>query len=149
MSIEDYSLITDRTEADTERVQELEEKIAGQTATSEEAAEWFKDLKGAYNASDMNRVANATKYVAERLNAIGVSAGVTAKNDWEETDYINTASADVYIKDAEKIHDALNSGTRLPTLPKTLEDFTAEGANAIEKNLLVQNESIDEISFWP
>ena len=146
MSIDDYNLITDRTAADAKRVKELEKKIAEQTATNEEITEWLKDSKGAYNASDMNRVANATKYIAERLKDIGIQANVTAKNDWKETDYIDAVETDAYIKDAEKIRNALNSGARLPVLPETLEDLTLEGANAIEKNLLVQNESINEMN---
>ena len=65
MSIID-TLITDRTQADEERVEELAAK--GYDAMSDaEKAEWDGEMKGAYDASDLNRVESAVAYLAELL----------------------------------------------------------------------------------
>lgn len=63
------NLITDRTQADVERVKALAAKgFAAMTAA--ERAEWLTGMKGAYNASDLNRVGTALNYLAGRLGPI-------------------------------------------------------------------------------
>lgn len=63
------TLITNRTQADVERVKALAAKgFAGMTAA--EQAEWLAGMKGAYNAADLNRVETALNYLAGRLGAI-------------------------------------------------------------------------------
>lgn len=65
-------LITDRTQADQERVLELREKgLTGMTPA--ELAEFLAGMKGAYNATDLNRVKDAMEYIAERFRSYGVS----------------------------------------------------------------------------
>ena len=65
MSIID-TLITDRTQADEERVEELAAK-GYDAMTAEEKSEWDGEMKGAYDASDLNRVESAVAYLAELL----------------------------------------------------------------------------------
>lgn len=60
------TLVTDRTQADVERVRELAAK-GFSAMTSDEQAEWLAGMKGAYNASDLNRVGTALNYLAGRL----------------------------------------------------------------------------------
>ena len=76
------TLITDRTAADVARVEELATKgFAAMTA--DERAEWLGGMKGAYNASDLNRVGAALNYLAARLAPnCGTDTGWTAKTDW-------------------------------------------------------------------
>ena len=63
------TLVTDRTQADVERVRELAAKgFAAMTAA--EQAEWLTGMKGAYNAADLNRVGIALNYLAARLSSI-------------------------------------------------------------------------------
>lgn len=66
-------LITDRTSADVSRAAYLDGKWVGGEwrGTAAELAEWMSDLRGAYNASDLNRVGAAVNYVAGRLESCG------------------------------------------------------------------------------
>ena len=73
------NLVTDRTQADVERVKALAAKGFA-AMTSDEQAEWLAGMKGAYNASDLNRVGTALNYLAGRLASIcGKSITWTAK----------------------------------------------------------------------
>lgn len=69
MSIID-TLITDRTLADVERVKALRKKGFA-AMTSEERSEFLAPMKGAYNATDLNRVQEAMEYLAERFRGYG------------------------------------------------------------------------------
>ena len=71
MSVID-DLIYDRTQEDVDRVKELKEKIltAGLSSlTSDERSEYMAGMKGAYNASDLNRVGQAVRYIASNIRA--------------------------------------------------------------------------------
>ena len=77
MSIID-TLITDRTEADADRVLELSAKgWAGMTAAERE--EFAAGMKGSYNATDLNRVNAAMEYLESRLVAMGYTGGYYQK----------------------------------------------------------------------
>lgn len=62
-------LITDRTQADRDRAEELSLKEYSDL-TKEEKAEWDAGLKGAYNAADLNRVENAVEVLAKLLRGL-------------------------------------------------------------------------------
>lgn len=68
-------MITDRAEADVERVRYLRSlwgPAPGQwRGTAGELAEWEAGLKGAYNAADLNRVTLAASYVLTKLGELG------------------------------------------------------------------------------
>ncbi len=68
-------LITDRSSADVERVRYLASlwgPAAGQwRGTAAERSEWESGLKGAYNASDLNRVTLAASYLLTKLGKLG------------------------------------------------------------------------------
>lgn len=148
MNIKNFGLITDRTAEDVKHVQELAQKIAEGIATNEELVEYLTNLKGAYNVSDLNRVGRAVKYIQERLHEIGITINVTAQSDWTEDDYNDATAMEYYLKDIKAVHTALGSGERLP-LPSSPDDINAltyDDANAIEKILLAQNQSIDLMS---
>lgn len=67
----DYgTLITDRTAADVARVQTLAAKNYA-AMTDAEKAEWDADMKGAYNASDLNRVNAALEDLKTQLEGAG------------------------------------------------------------------------------
>lgn len=62
MSFDLTTLITDRTAANVKRLLALKAKNYADM-TDAERAEWDTDLKGAYNASDLNRITNAMLYL--------------------------------------------------------------------------------------
>ena len=73
MSIID-ELITDRTQADVNRVRELALK-GWANLTEGEKAEWNAGMKGAYNATDLNRVTQAMDYINAELEGYGYVTG--------------------------------------------------------------------------
>lgn len=128
------TLVTDRTQADVERVRELAAKGFA-VMTAAEQAEWLAGMKGAYNASDLNRVGTALNYLAGRLGAIcGRSITWTAKTDWAVTDIITASQAETYRQQIQDIRDALTYPAGTPDAPE-LGRLTYTGANDIERIL--------------
>lgn len=71
------SLITDRTQADVNRWQALHDKGYG-GMTAAELDQWRSGtLKGAYNASDLNRVTSAMKHLAGLYQQYGYAVSYT------------------------------------------------------------------------
>lgn len=139
------TLVTDRTQADVERVKALAAKgFAAMTAA--EQAEWLAGMKGAYNASDLNRVGTALNYLAGRLASIcGKSIAWTAKTDWAVTDIITASQAAEYRRQIQDIRDALAYPAGTPDAPQ-LGRLTYIGANDIERILALCEELIDNIT---
>lgn len=61
--------ITDRTQADVDRVKELTAKARSGTWTEEEQQEWAAGMKGALSYTDYNRIENGIKELAEIVGA--------------------------------------------------------------------------------
>lgn len=139
------TLITNRTQADVERVRKLAAKgFAAMTA--DERAEWLAGMKGAYNASDLNRVGTALNYLAGRLASIcGKSITWTAKTDWAVTDIITVSQAETYRKQVQSIRDALTYPAGTPDAPE-LGRLTYTGANDIERILTLCEELIVNVA---
>ena len=160
------SLITDRTQADVDRVRQLAQKGFG-NMTEEEKTEWLNGLKGAYNAVDLNRVGNAVNYLSGRLTQLpenmrayleskGVAPDalfaipydpalyeVQAKITWQITDIPMESEMAEYLSNVVLICGAFDYKT--DPLPESMHHLTYEGANAIEKALL----GLDgEITAW-
>lgn len=139
------TLVTDRTQADVERVKALAAKgFAAMTAA--ERAEWLTGMKGAYNASDMNRVGTALNYLAGRLGAIcGRSITWTVKTDWTATDIITASQAEAYRQQIQDIRDALAYPAGTPDAPQ-MKRLTYTGANDIERILTICEELIVNVA---
>lgn len=129
------NLITDRTQADVNRVKELSAKgLAAMTAA--EKAEYLSDMKGAYNASDLNRVGAAVEYIAERLHSSGYAVAVTARQNWTRADIPTQADMESYLADVEAIRSALAVKPTTPETPDDAEKLTYIEANNIEQIML-------------
>lgn len=139
------TLVTNRTQADVERVKELAAKgFAAMTAA--EQAEWLAGMKGAYNATDLNRVGTALNYLAGRLGTIcGRRITWTAKTDWAVTDIITASQAAENRRQIQNIRDALTYPAGTPDAPE-LGRLTYTGANDIERILALCEELIDNIT---
>ena len=74
MSIIDI-LITDRTQSDITRWRTLHDK-GWANMTADEKTEWTAGMKGAYNATDLNRVNNALIYLRDLFGGFGFSADI-------------------------------------------------------------------------
>lgn len=160
------TLITDRTQADVDRVEELASK--GYDAMSDaENAEWSGEMKGTYNASDLNRVEKAVAILAETLQSLpdelksfAASKGVawdtlfdvpydaaayalTAKTDWVEADIPTPEQMERYLDNVITLREALNYAT--DALPESMDDLDWQGANAIEKALVGLDGAIEAL----
>lgn len=140
------NLITDRTQADFERWRTLRDK-GYEAMTEEERAEFAGDMKGAYNASDLNRVGVALNYLKDRLTAAGYLLGIefSAREDWTENEIPTAEQFTAYLKAVETIRAAL---TRKPTTPQTPADvggLDIQGANDIERILLDVEDQINKM----
>lgn len=139
------TLVTDRTQADVERVKALSAKgFAAMTAA--ERAEWLAGMKGAYNAADLNRVGTALNYLAGRLGPIcGKVITWTAKTDWAVTDIATASQAETYRQQIQDIRDALAYPAGTPDAPQ-MKRLTYTGANDIERILTICEELIVNVA---
>ena len=136
------TLVTDRTQADVKAL--AAKGFAAMTAA--ERAEWLAGMKGAYNASDMNRVGTALNYLAARLAPVcGMSIAWSAKTDWAVTDIITASQAEAYRKQVQSIRDALAYPEGTPDAPG-LDRLTYTGANDIERILTICEELIVNVA---
>lgn len=156
-----FPLIFDRTKADAARVRYLNSLIyvsengaIVNLMTAEERAEWESDLKGAYNASDLNRVETAVEYLSARCIGHRVNVPVEAKIDWAQGEIPSAESLARYLDNASLIAgkfdllrrmggDYYHAFTEDPeALPESMSALTVEGANAIENGLVFINREI-------
>lgn len=116
----DFStLVTDRTKADVDN----------------------KTEKGAYNASDLNRVGAAIVYLRDRLNENGYFVNILPKTDWLESDVPTDTSMDFYLRCIGTIRKVLPLPSDTPEVPETMLNLTYTTANNIEKIL----EAVDDV----
>ena len=133
------AMITDRTAADVAEAKRLRDKlITGEALTDEESARYFTGLRGCYNASDMNRVGAAVRYVADRLNAEGYGAYVDPKTDRQMEDIVRQSDWNKYLDEVRHLRRKL---TLMRTTPQItggmysgLKSYAE--ANAIEQILV-------------
>lgn len=137
----DLNLITNRTRADVDRVATLTARVSAGTATAAEQTEWASDLKGAYNASDLNRVGAAVAYVAGRLNGYGYYVSVSPKQDWTANDIPTAGQMATYIQDVAALRGAISVMASTPPTPDSVNNLTWKEANDIEKILM----DVDEL----
>lgn len=128
------SLITDRTKADVDRAAFLA-GIAWEDMTDDERAEFAENLKGYYNASDMNRVDAAVEYLRNRFLGQGYAPQVTTQTD--RTDEGLPAEPDfiTYLANVRNLRSQLAVKPTTPALPTTMRGLDYQGANAIEQVL--------------
>ena len=135
MPLEEFNLITDRTQADVERHAELKAK-GWQGMTDDEKAEWETSLKGAYNYTDMNRVEKAVEYVSNRLTEAGYVVTPIVKKNWNGTDKPTFGDLQRYMKNIADIRAALTTFSTTPEAPSTEKKLTYQMANAMEQILI-------------
>ena len=137
----DLDLITNRTQADVDRVAALAARVSAGTATGAEKTEWASDLKGAYNASDLNRVGAAVAYVAGRLNGYGYAVTVSPKQDWTVSDIPTAGQMTAYLRDVAALRGAIAVIASTPPTPDSASGLTWQKANNIEQILV----DVDEL----
>ena len=147
MAFDFSTLVTDRTEADVARVEELADKIQADEATSAELAEWNSlTMKGTYNYTDLNRVGKALVSLAGLLNGCGYTFQNTPKTDWAEEDCPTPDQMDAYLGEIARIRAVLAMPKDTPGVPADIETLTVEKANDIERILQVLEQVIPAMS---
>lgn len=145
MSLSDFNLITDRTQADVDRYAEL--KAKGLYGMSEaERAEWETHLKGAYNYTDLNRVESAVEYVANRLTEAGYVVIPIVKKNWTVADKPTVNDLKRYMKNVSDIRSALTTFETTPVTPTTEKKLSVQAANAIEQILIDVDDLISRMA---
>lgn len=137
----EFKLITDRSAADVQYVSGLALKT--HKMTDAELAEWLSGLKGAYNASDLNRVEGAVLYVIERLQIAGWYVKLDTKTGWKFSDFPTVAEMDRYLSNIRKLRAALPTG--LPVVPADADRLTYNEANDIERLLEMLDAAVTNI----
>lgn len=114
--------------------------------------------KGAYNATDLNRVEQATSDLREEINGIqeritayrteafvandpifsvpfSKIGDITTKTDWGKEDIPNDESLERYLANVDTVTDPISIAK---DLPESMENLGFEEANEIEKALLLE-----------
>lgn len=139
------TLIFDRTLEDVQYVQQLNIlNLAGMG--TEQLAEYLSNLKGAYNASDLNRVESAVNYLVERLKITGNLINPLTKTSWTTYEYVTLSEAERYLHNIETIKSCFTLPDNVPDVPEDLNKLTFQEANDIEKILYVIDTIITNIS---
>ena len=124
-------VITDRTQADVDKAKTYKNKVWS-ALSNDEKTEWLSGLKGAYNASDLNRVGQNINYITSQLHEYGYLAEIAPKIDWKIADIPSEAKMAKYLSDVSLAKEAFH-GTII--IPATMNGLNYDGANNIEKLL--------------
>lgn len=138
-------LITDRTAADVEHARLLSAKGL-ENMTSAELEECLSGLKGAYNASDLNRVESAVQYLVNRMFITGNNPFVDVKTAWTNNEWVTENEATRYLHNIEVLRKAFVAPSNMPEVPQDLNDLTYQDANNIELILEMIDTIITNIS---
>lgn len=139
------TLITDRTQTDVDRVYALSKLgIAGMTAA--ELAEYIAGLKGAYNASDLNRVQAAMEYSADRLREYGYSVTLQPAPEWTRNDIPPQEQMAIYLDNLATLRGVLTVPQTTPEGPTDMEDLMWQDANDIERILADIDRLLDNMA---
>lgn len=122
--------ITDRTQADVDRVNELHDKANLGTWTEEEQGEWAAGMKGALSYLDYNRIESG---VSELATALGAS--VTVKTDWTVEGYLTVSDASRWLVNISNIRAKCSGPGNLSDTPASMDSLTYQTMNLIEEIL--------------
>ena len=126
-------LITDRTQADLNKLRAILGRFAAGTQT---AADWTAmnspSQRGAYNYTDLNRVGAAVALLAESLSGQGYHLTTSPRTDWAEADIPAATPMGTYLTDVGTIFRARLVQQPYITLPASMAGLTLAGMNSIE-----------------
>lgn len=119
--------------------------------TAEEKSEWAAGMKGAYNASDLNRVQDAVRTLGKILTDYGYivqQKAETLNRIWEHEDIPTVAQMQEYLENVRLILSVLPVTAEIPD---SMNKLNYSGANDIEKAILAVEDAIHrmELAFIP
>lgn len=89
-----------------------------------------------YNASDLNRVGDAVRYLAKRFTDYGYAVEVSPKADWSESDTPTTGQMETYRLNIAHLRAVIAIMASTPETPETMRALNYVKANNIERILL-------------
>ena len=123
--------ITDRTQPDVDRVNELHDKANVGTWTEEEQIEWAAGMKGALSYMDYNRIESGIQEIAAILNA-----PVSVKTDWDVNGYLTVSDASRWLSNIKAIRSLCSGKNDTPETPASLNYLHYTIINQVEEILL-------------
>lgn len=88
-----------------------------------------------YNVSDLNRVGEAVRYLAERFTDYGYAVTVNPKTDWSESDTPTASQMETYRLNIAHLRAAIAVMQSTPETPETMRALNYVKANNIERIL--------------
>lgn len=88
-----------------------------------------------YNASDLNRVGEAVRYLAERFTGYGYAVTVNPKTDWSESDTPTASQMETYRLNIAHLRAVIAVMQSTPETPETMRALNYVKANNIERIL--------------
>lgn len=88
-----------------------------------------------YNVSDLNRVGEAVRYLAERFIGYGYAVAVSPKADWPESDTPTAGQMETYRLNIANLRAVIAVMASTPETPETMRALNYVKANNIERIL--------------
>lgn len=88
-----------------------------------------------YNVSDLNRVGEAVRYLAERFTGYGYAVTVNPKTDWTEDNVPTRKQLETYRQNIVELRRQLTVMQSTPETPETMRFLDYVKANDIERIL--------------
>lgn len=88
-----------------------------------------------YNASDLNRVGDAVRYLAKRFTDYGYAVAVSPKADWSESDTPTAGQMETYRLNIANLRAVIAVMASTPETPETIRALNYVKANNIERIL--------------
>ena len=98
------------------------------------------EYKGCFNVTDINRIENNSRYLADRLNVLRYSNTITTRN-WSMDGIVDVSEVARLIGNVQALIKAYYQSAEAPALPSTL--LTFEQVNDLEKNIYYLKHLID------
>ena len=139
MAINNFGLIFDRRQSDVDHALRLRR----------EGAHTGEQLRGAYNASDRNRVAGALNFLLDTLRRNGYQDMGRVRAGWREGDIVkasDNANMIARLREARRVLSQISL-----EIPDSLDNLSWQLANAVERILFEMFENYDrlaEIWLW-
>ena len=103
-----------------------------------------------YNASDLNRVGDAVRYLAKRFTDYGYAVTVNPKTDWTEDNVPTRKQLETYRRNIVELRRQLTVMQSTPKTPETMRFLDYLKANDIERILLAVEDTLRRLekTFW-
>lgn len=143
------SLITDRTQMDVNRANNIKGKYSAggwDSLTAGEQTAFQVGLKGSYNFMDLNRVGNALIKLRALLASHGYETSVDVRTDWTKGEWPTKEAMAAYVQSIQNIRSMLTQLETTPPAPNSMNNLTWQTANNIEQILKDVDNALDRMA---